>query len=41
MTNVKTDASDRSMTRTYVAVIVIEALVLVALWAAQRHFASF
>ena len=41
MTNVKSDASDRSMTRTYVAVIVIEALVLVALWAAQRHFGSF
>ncbi len=41
MTNVKSDASDRPMTGTYMAVIVIEMLVLLALWVAQRHFGSF
>ncbi|MGH9146075.1 MAG: hypothetical protein ACRD1Q_05155 [Vicinamibacterales bacterium] len=41
MTNVKSDASDRSMTGTYVAAIVVEVLVLLVLWVAGRHFGSF
>jgi len=30
----------RRMTRTYVAVVVVEAAVLVALWLLSRHFAA-
>ena len=34
------DAEDRPMTRTYVTVLVVEVLVLLALWAAGRYFGS-
>jgi hypothetical protein len=32
------DAGDRDMTRTYAAVLVVEALVVFALWAFSRYF---
>lgn len=32
------DPSQRNWTRTYVSVIVVEVLVLLALWWLQRHF---
>jgi hypothetical protein len=34
------DDDDRPMTRTYAAVLAVEALVLLALWAAGRYFGS-
>ncbi|HEY7442631.1 MAG TPA: hypothetical protein VH701_09450 [Vicinamibacterales bacterium] len=40
MTNSETEATDRQMTGTYVAVIVVEVLVLLALWIAGLHFSS-
>ena len=33
------DPDDSDMTRTYVAVVVVEALVILALWAFSRYFA--
>ena len=33
------DLNDRDMTRTYIAVLVVEALVILALWAFGRYFA--
>jgi hypothetical protein len=35
-----TNVDDRPMTRTYVAVLVVEAAVLLVLWAAGRYFGS-
>ena len=35
-----TDVEDRPMTRTYARVLVVEVLVLLALWAAGRYFGS-
>lgn len=34
------DPHDSDMTRTYVAVVVVEALVVLALWAFSRYFAA-
>jgi hypothetical protein len=35
-----TDRDDRPMARTYVSVLVLQALVLTALWVAGRYFGS-
>lgn len=40
MTNPRTDDTDRSMTSTYVTVVVIEMLVLSALWVMGTYFGS-
>jgi hypothetical protein len=40
MTKRETEIPDRSMTTTYVTVVVVEVLVLLALWVFGRHFSS-
>jgi hypothetical protein len=40
MTDTESDDVDRPMAATYVAVIVVEVLVLLVLWVAGRHFSS-
>jgi hypothetical protein len=40
MTSPENQPGDRSMTSTYVAVLVVELVVLLALWVFGRHFSS-
>jgi hypothetical protein len=40
MTKTETEIPDRSMMSTYVTVVVLEVLVLLALWVFGRHFSS-
>jgi hypothetical protein len=40
MTKTEPEIPDRPMTGTYVAVVVLEVLVLLALWVFGRHFSS-
>jgi hypothetical protein len=40
MTDTRTEHADRPMTGTYVAVFVVQVLVLLALWVFGRHFSS-